>query len=298
MALVQHRLDGGSSSDALTAPSRSCSAPWRREDADTRTMPGARRTLVQPPGTKSPAVGHAKLTACARPQALGQRLEPGQRRSSAPAPTPAPGWTRGTSRASRTPPLRATRCAAPPPQSTPVTCSGAVQLTGCDVDTLQRLAQRVHRRLERSESPDGLGEHSRRARLRACLALRRRALSHARILQSPQRLTFAFNRCIGARLQAPTTLPSRRAREEQSSRCSAPGKHLAHPRGNPTRRILHNHTTTPAPDTDPREATVPCATRIARRTQRQPESDTPSRGPLRPAPARRMAEHSASAPAS
>ena len=49
-----------------------------------------------------------------------------------------------------------------------------------------------------------------------------------------------------------------------------PGKHLAHPRGNPTRRILHNHrqlqplTLTLAKQLRPR---IP----IARRTQRQPE---------------------------
>ena len=76
---------------------------------------------------------------------------------------------------------------------------GAVQLTGCDVDTLQRPAQRVHRRLERIESPDGLGALAPRPPQGVFGLAPARLVARAYLAQSPQRLTFAFNRCIGAR---------------------------------------------------------------------------------------------------
>ena len=160
------------------------------------------------------------------------------------------------------------RCATPLNQRLHVL--GAVQLTGVDVDTLQRPAQRVHRRLERLESPDGLGALAPRSRQCVFGLAPARLVARAYLAQSPQRLTFAFNRAIGAPLQAPAYLVHLVEHMKTIVALLRMRTHLAHPRRNPTRRILDHHrqlqplTLTLAKQLRPRLA-------IARRTQRQPE---------------------------
>ena len=145
-----------------------------------------------------------------------------------------------------------------------------MQLSGCDVDTLQCPAQRVHRRLERIESLDGLGALAPRPPQGVFGLAPARLVVRAYLAQAPQRLTLAFNRRIGAPLQTPAHLVHLVEHMKAIVALLGPEKHLAHPRGNPLRRILHHHrqpqplTLTLAKQPRPR---LP----IARRTQRQPE---------------------------
>ena len=88
----------------------------RRADDETAHDAGRAQDACAAPGpstsTGTPSSPPAPTTARPTPRA-------GATHSFAPAPTPAAGCA-GTSRASRTPPLRATRYAAPPAQSTPI----------------------------------------------------------------------------------------------------------------------------------------------------------------------------------
>ena len=122
MALVQHRLDGFKQRCARATELVLQCPVGSKQMTRQRTMPGARRTLVQRPD-QVPA--QARQAHRLRRPGLGQRLEPGQHAllRQRQARCPVPGCA-GTSRASRTPPLRATRCAAPPPQSTPARARG------------------------------------------------------------------------------------------------------------------------------------------------------------------------------
>ena len=81
-----------------------------------------------------------------------------------------------------------------------------MQLTGVDVDTLQRPAQRVHRRLEGVESLDGLGALAPRPPQGVFGLAPAHLVARAYLAQAPQRLSLAFNRAIGAPLQALTHL--------------------------------------------------------------------------------------------
>ena len=123
----------------------------------------------------------------------------------------------------------------------PLDVLGAVQLAGLDIDTLQRPAQRVHRRLERIESLDGLGAPAPRARQFAFALAPALLVIRAYLAQPPQRLTLAFNRCIGAPLQTPACLVHLVEHMKTIIALLGVRKHLTHPRSNPTRRILHNH---------------------------------------------------------
>ena len=152
MALVQHRLDGLEQRCARRAKSVLQCPVGGEQMTIQRTMPGARRTLVQRPD-QVPA--QARQAHRLRRPGLGQRLEPGQHallRQHQPRRPVAQGLRelRALPHSERLDALRH-------PLNQRLHVRGAVQLTGLDVDTLQRPAQRVHRRLELIESLDGLG---------------------------------------------------------------------------------------------------------------------------------------------
>ena len=98
---------------------------------------------------------------------------------------------------------------------------GTVQLTSVQVDTLQRPAQRVHRR----------------ALDNACLALATARLGpRTSLAQSPQRLTFALNRRVGAPLHPPAHLVHLVEHMKAVVTLFGVRKHRSGPRRNPARR--------------------------------------------------------------
>ena len=265
MALVQHRLDGLEQRCARATELVVQCPVGPKEMTRQRTIPGARRALVQRPD-QVPA--QARQAHRLRRPGLGQCLEPGQhallRQRQARCPV---AQVLGELRALPHP----ERLDAPRHLlNQRLDMLGAVQLTGLDVDTLQRPAQRVHRRLERIESLDGLATLAPRSRQCAFGLASVRLVIRAYLAQSPQRFSLAFNRPIGAPLQTPAHLVHLVEHMKTIVALLGVRKHLAHPRRNPTRRILHNHR-----QPQPLRLTLakqlrPCLT-IARRTQRQPE---------------------------
>ena len=245
-----------------------------------RTMPGARRTLVQRPD-QVPA--QARQAHRLRRPGLSQRLEPGQHallRQHQPRRPVAQ-----VLRELRALPHPERLDALRHPLNQRLHVLGAVQLTGCDVDTLQRPAQRVHRRLELIESLNGLGTLAPRARQCAFGFAPAHLVARAYLAQSPQRLSLALNRPIGAPLQTPAHLVHLVEHMKTIVALLRMRKHLAHPRGNPTSPHPSQPPTAPAPAPDPREATPPTHPHRASHSTTT-RTDTPSRGPLRPAPAR------------
>ena len=118
---------------------------------------------------------------------------------------------------------------------------GAMQRTGGEVDTFERPAQGVHRRLERVESLDGLGALAPRPRQRVFGLAPARLVMRAYLAQSPQRLSLALNRGVGAPLQAPAHLVHLVEHMKTIVALLGVREHLPHPRGNPLRRILDHH---------------------------------------------------------
>ena len=244
-----------------------------------RTMPGARRTIVQRPD-QVPA--QARQAHRLRRPGLGQRLEPGQHallRQHQPRRPVAQ-----VLRELRALPHPERLDALRHPLNRRLHVLGAVQLTGLDVDTFQRPAQRVHRRLERIDSLNGLGTLAPSSRQCAFGLASVRLVIRAYLAQSPQRLSLAFNRCIGAPLQTPAHLVHLvehmkaivallRMRKQGSPPRQSPAPHPSQP------------PTAPAPAPDPREATPPTP-RQSRVALNDNPNSTPSRGPPRPAPAR------------
>ena len=162
-------------STASTASKRALAAP-------SRSGPAARMTRQRDAGRAQDAcAAPGPSTSTGTPSSpprrpLGQRSRGNTLRQHQPRRPVAQGSDSPT-------PSDSMRCAAP---SINAHVLGAVQLTGVDVDTLQRPAQRVHRRLELIESLDGLGTLRRLDSSR--LALRRRTLSARKSPQaSPSR---------------------------------------------------------------------------------------------------------------
>ena len=219
--LVQHRLDGIEQRCARRAKSVLQCPVGGEQMTIQRTMPGARRTLVQRPD-QVPA--DARQAHRLRRPGLGQRLVAGATRSFVPAPTPAPGCARYFASFAHSPtPSDSMRCATPSINA--CTCSGRCSSPVLMSTHWQRPAQRVHRRQKLIESVNGLGTLAPRARQFASnAALRRRTLSCARILPkrpdsaSPSRSIAASQRAAPYALFAPCA--SRRAHE--SNRRAAP----------------------------------------------------------------------------
>ena len=145
-----------------------------------------------------------------------------------------------------------------------------MQRTGGEVDTFERPAQGVHRRLERVESLDGFGALAPRPRQRVFGLAPARLVMRAYLAQPPQCLSLAFNRPVGATLPTPAHLVHLVEHMKAVVALLGVREHLPHPRRNPTRRILDHHR-----QRKPLRLTLTQQPRprpgIARRTQRQPE---------------------------
>ena len=191
MALVQHRLDGIEQRCARRAKSVLQCPVGGEQMTIQRTMPGARRTLVQRPD-QVPAQAHAKLTACAdqgsaNASSRGNTLfcastNPGARlrryfASFAHSPTASDSM----------------RCATPSINA--CTCSGRCS-SPVSMSTHSSAPRSVSIAASNSSNRSMASAHSRRALDSSRLALRRRTLSCARIL--PNRPSASPSRSIAA----------------------------------------------------------------------------------------------------
>ena len=163
-----------------------------------RTMPGARRTRAAP--GPSTSTWHAKLTACADHGSANR-----SRGNTLFCASTNPGAVARYFASFAHSPTPATRCAARPLNQR-LHVLGAVQLTGVDVDTLQRPAQ-VSIAASRTHRIARWPRHTRAARSTVRVWLCAALLDvRAYLAQSPQRFSLAFNRCIGRRSKRLRTL--------------------------------------------------------------------------------------------
>ena len=280
MALVQHLLDGIEQRCALGAePVLQCPVGAKKMSRQ-RAASRVGRALVQLPD-QVPA--DAPQAHGLNGPALGQRLEPGATRSSAPAPDPAPDCA-STLQASRTPPLRATRYAPPPAQSTPARARGdaARRSRGRHIPAPHAACPSPSRTHRIARWPRRTRAARSTVRVWPCAG----APCHTRVscpgapaphprVQSLNRRA-APNACVPCSSRRAHESNRRAARRAETPHSPPQQSHAPHPSQPPT---------APAPEPDPREAAPPTPRHRALGSATT-RTNTPSRGPPRPTPAR------------